>query len=134
MRSNPENIKIFHQNIRGLRHKGDELLIALSNINPLVLCLSEHRLSNDEIKHMHMNQYSLGAHFSRSKYTHGGVAIYVLDDILFHDLDLTLYTKEKDFEACALKLHNLSINLLILCIYRSPSGDFTIFLNNWSKF
>ena len=105
MRSNPENIKIFHQNIRGLRHKGDELLIALSNINPLVLCLSEHHLSNEEIKHMHKNQYSLGAHFSRSKYTHGGVAIY---DILFHDLDLTLYTKEKDFEACALKLHNLS--------------------------
>ena len=134
LRSNPENIKIFHQNIRGLRHKADELLIALSNINPLVLCLSEHHLSNDEIKYMHMNQYSLGAYFSRSKYTRGGVAICVLDDILFHDLDLTLYTKEKDFEACAIKLHNLSINLLILCIYRSPSGDFTIFLNNWSKF
>jgi hypothetical protein len=46
LRSNPENIKIFHQNIRGLRHKSDELLITLSNINPLVLCLSEHHLSN----------------------------------------------------------------------------------------
>jgi hypothetical protein len=81
-----------------------------------------------------MNQYSLGAHFSRSKYTRGGVAIYVRDDILFHDLDLTLYTKEKDFEACALKLHNVSINLLILCIYRSPSGDFTSFLNQLEQF
>jgi hypothetical protein len=40
-----------------------------------------------------------------------------------------LYTEEKGFEACALKLHNVSINLLILCIYRSPFGDFTIFLN-----
>jgi hypothetical protein len=83
LRSNPENIKIFHHNIRGLRHKG-ELLIALSNINPFVLHLSEHHLSNEEIKHMHMNQYSLGAHFSRSKYTHGGVVINVRDDIYRH--------------------------------------------------
>ncbi len=113
-----------------MNNKSDELLITLSEINPLVLCFSEHRLRNGEINNIHLNQYTLGAHFCRSKFTHGGVAVYVLDVILYHVFDLTLYTRDKDVEACAIKMHISFNNLFVLCIYRSPSGDFSFFLNH----
>ena len=38
--------------------------------------------------------------------------------------------KEKDFEVCALNFQEASIRLLIICLYRSPMGDFTYFLNH----
>ena len=46
----PTNFITFHQNIQGLTHKVDELLISLSDINPQVLCVTEHHLRPDEIK------------------------------------------------------------------------------------
>ena len=33
-----------------------------------------------------------------------------------------------NFEICALKMQLKSTYLLVLCIYRSPSGDFSYFL------
>ena len=38
------NLKIFHQNIRGLRNKIDELTLHLSDCVPQVLCFTEHHL------------------------------------------------------------------------------------------
>jgi len=43
--------------------------------------------------------------------------------------DLSQYVKEKDFEVCATYLQVASIHLLIICLYRSPIGDYTYFLN-----
>jgi hypothetical protein len=37
--------------------------------------------------------------------------------------------KEKDFEICAVCTQVSAINLLVLCIYRSPSGDFAYFMD-----
>ena len=99
--------------IRGITQKMDELLISLPNINPQVLCLTEHHLRPDEINNIHLDQDTLGAHFCRCKFKQGRVAIFVLNDILFYDFDLTLHIKEKDFEICALKLHILSNCLLV---------------------
>jgi hypothetical protein len=44
-------INIFHQNIRGLRSKHDELLhsFEIDNINPHILCLSEHHMVEQEL-------------------------------------------------------------------------------------
>jgi len=48
---------------------------------------------------------------------------------VFGSVYLSKYVKEKDFEVCGLNLRVASINLLIICLYRSPTGDYTYFLN-----
>jgi len=98
------NFIIFHQNIRGLTYKTDELLISLSSVNPQVLCVTEHHLRPDEIKSIYLGQYTLGTYFCRSIYKQGGVSIFVSKNIRFQQIDLNQYVKEKDFEICALKL------------------------------
>jgi hypothetical protein len=45
----PSNFKVLHQNVRGITHKTEELLISLFQIDPQVLCLTEHHLRPEEI-------------------------------------------------------------------------------------
>ena len=123
------NLKICHQNIRGLSTKTEEFLITLSSHSPHVICLTEHHLQIDEIHSTYLDQYTIGAHFCRKTHKQGGVAIYVVKDIPYTTIDLDQFISEKDLEICALKLQIPSKSFIILCIYRSPSGDFTYFLN-----
>ncbi len=50
------NLKIFHQNVRGLASKIYELLIALSSYSPHVICLTEHHLRIEEISSARLDQ------------------------------------------------------------------------------
>ena len=67
------NCIMYRQNMRGLKHKIDELLISLPCINPQVLCVTEHRLRTDEIINIHLGQYTLGTYCCSRIYKHGGV-------------------------------------------------------------
>jgi hypothetical protein len=40
------NLKAFHQNIRGLKYKTDELLNALCPDFPHILCITEHHMNS----------------------------------------------------------------------------------------
>jgi len=71
------NLKIFHQNIRGLRNKIDELILHLSECIPQVLCFTEHLLKEFEINNTCINNYSLGAYYCRKTRKFGGVGIFV---------------------------------------------------------
>ena len=55
------SFSVFHQNIRGLLNKSEELISSLSPDFPQVLCLTEHHLKYFEIDFLYMNQYKLGA-------------------------------------------------------------------------
>ena len=60
----------------------------------------------------------------------GGGCIFVHEDLEFSPISLDKYCKEKDIEVCAVRLKITPIQLIILAIYRSPSGNFTNFLKN----
>jgi exonuclease III len=120
---------ILHQNIRGIRNKVDEFLISLSTDVPQVICLTEHHLKREEIDNINFSQYTVGSFFCRRTYACGGVCILVHKDIQFDDINLDHFSKEKDFEISALKLHIMHNHFIIICIYRSPNGNFTYFLN-----
>jgi exonuclease III len=63
----------------------------------------------------------------------GGVCIYIKPAIKFISIDLAQFCDEKDIEICALKIKIAKQNILVLCIYRSPSGNFDYFINKLEK-
>jgi exonuclease III len=83
----------------------------------------------EQIGNVNLGQYTLRTSFCRQAYKHGGTCIYILKDIQFNTINLDQYNKEKDLEICALKLRLLSSSFTIIFIYRSPTGNFTHFLN-----
>ena len=119
---------IYHQNIPGISKKTEELLISLSYNKPQIICLTEHHLKAEEIHNINLDQYKLGTAFCRKKYNYGGACIYVSKSLQFNTINLEKYHKEKNLEICALKLNIQTKNFIIICIYRSPKGDFIYFL------
>jgi hypothetical protein len=81
-----------------------------------------------EFPYINAEGYTIGAQFCRTLYKKGGVIIYIRNHLKFTNIDLSEYCKEKDFEVCALKLDIQSLNICIITIYRSPSGNFSCFL------
>jgi len=51
-----------------------------------------------------MYEYKLAAYFCRMIYAKGGVRMYVHKSLEVESVDKENYCKEKDFEACAIKL------------------------------
>ena len=67
-------------------------------------------------------------YFCRTTFKQGGVCIYVSNDIQFQSIDLVQFNREKDLEICAINIHLPCNKLVIICIYRSPTGNFNYFL------
>jgi exonuclease III len=121
-------LKIFHQNIRGLKSKMDELSNSLTPDYPDIMRLTKHHLRDYEIDNLPINHFQLGSKFCRHNLKNGGVCTFVHEDFDFLPITLDIYCKEKDIEICAVRLQRSPMHLIILAIYRSSSGNFTIFL------
>jgi exonuclease III len=98
--SHPNNsvIKIFHQNMRGLRTKYNEILCHVQEYAPDVLCFTEHHLGKEEIGLLSLDNYLLGAHYSRQYFKKGGTCIYVLNTLKTTSVKLDNYCCDKDIE------------------------------------
>jgi exonuclease III len=121
-------LKICHQNICGLGSKTDELLASLYPNLPDILCISEHHLNSMQIQLISMEDYRLGAEFCRQFFHKGGVCMFIQKQFSFSVINIEIFCKEKELEACALKLKLLSSNVCIITVYRSPNGNFQSFL------
>jgi exonuclease III len=97
-------------------------------INPHILCLREHHMAEQDLLHLSINAYQLGSSFCRKGLQKGGVCIFVKEDQLFNKIDISRHCKEQDLEICAIQLVTKSSNLIILSLYRAPSGDINEFL------
>ena len=93
-----------------------------------MLCITEHHLNSNEINTMDYGQYTLRAQYCRRLFNQGGAAIFIHNNIDSEVTELSSFCREKDLEICATKIQLISASLLILCVYRSPSGDFSYFL------
>jgi exonuclease III len=123
-------LKIFHQNVRGLKSEVDELSNSLFPDYPHIMCLTEHHLNDYEIYNLPIDHFKLGSRFCRHEFKNGGVCIFIHEDLEFSTISLDKYCKEKDIEVCAVKLNIIPIKLILLAIYRSPLCYFTNFLKN----
>ena len=84
-------------------------------------------MRQEEINIIDYGHYTLRTHYCRSKFKQGGVLILTHNIIISDIIELKQYCREKDLEICVLKIFYKSISLLVLCVYRSPSGDFANF-------
>jgi exonuclease III len=125
--------RVYHQNIRGLKGKINELVLSFSDVAPHIICLTEHHLKDQEIDITHIPNYKLGAKYCRLNLKNGGVSIYILDTLTHSNISLLKYCKEQDFEICAIQLHTQENNIVILCLYRAPTQNFGNFLNTMDK-
>ena len=70
-------VTIYHQNIRCVTSKSDELIINLQlhHTEPQIICLTEHHLKTTEIRNFSLNGYTLASSFCR-KDCRGGEYVY----------------------------------------------------------
>jgi hypothetical protein len=124
------SVTIFHQTIRGLRNKSEELLhsFEIYTIGPDILCLSEHHMVEQGLLHLSISGYQLGPSFCRKRLQRGGVCIFVKIDQHFNNTDISHHCKEQDLEISAMQLVTKTENLIILSMYRAPSADIYEFL------
>jgi hypothetical protein len=59
----------------------------------------------------------------------GGVCIYVRSDLNFTTINVTQFCDEMNIEICAIKITARNTNIIVLCVYSSPSGNFDHFVN-----
>jgi len=129
IQKNQRTVSIFHQNVQSVRNKVLELnMIIQTELNEVdVLCLSEHWQKKDYIQLINFNDFNLSSNFSRNKSTHGGTCIYVRYYLQTKEMNyIQGISEEKVFEVSAVEI--VEYNLVVVCVYRSPDGDFAIFL------
>ena len=100
---------------------------------PHIICLTEHHLKEQEIEITHIPKYKLGAKYCRLKLKNGGVSIYIMGTLTYSNINLRKYSKEQDLEICAIQLYTQENTVIIICLYRAPSGYFGNFLNLLDK-
>jgi hypothetical protein len=86
-------------------------------------------VNREELLQTFIEDYNLGSYFCRKSHAKGGVCTYVHKSPNFENIDLEMYCIEKDFEVCALKLNLNLTQTCIITIYRAPSGNFNLFIN-----
>jgi hypothetical protein len=108
--------KTVYQNIKGLKNKHNELLCHLQGHASRVL--TEHHLDCDEIPHLNLDNYTLGAFYCRRYFKMDGTCIYVQNNLNTININLHNFCCDKDIKACAISINNASFKTCILTIYR----------------
>lgn len=110
------------QNVQNLPNKIDILENFISDFSVDVLCLCEHWLSTDGLTSGLFNQLSdltCVSAYCRTSYTHGGVSVFLKNNINHRIIDINSYCSEKICEVVAVELTGQ--NIIIVCFYRAPS-------------
>ena len=94
-----------------------------------IACFTEHHLTSQEIQSVFIDKFTCGAHYCRKLFQKGGVCIYVNNTIISTSLNLEVYCIDKEIEVCDVKFKLQCKEICILTIYRSPSGNFSNFIN-----
>jgi hypothetical protein len=109
--------------------KTNEILCYLSQQLPHFLCLTEHHLPSQEIQSVCIDKFTCGAYYCRKLLQKGGVCRYVNKNITSSCLNLESYCNDRVTEVCGAKFKLQGKEMYLLTIYRSPSGNFTNFIN-----
>lgn len=112
---------MLHVKIHSIRNKICEIESFLNVCNPVYdkICFSEHWQSKAEIEVLHITGYCLGSYFCRQTSSHGGVAIYVRQSVVFRQVNVSNYCRDTNCEITCI----FTNNLYIITLYRAPKGS-----------
>ena len=125
-RNNNADLIIFHQYIRGLYNKIDELLYFWTIKFPHTLCFTEHHLCDHEITSTCIKYYNPGAKYCRNGCKYGGVSTFVHETLLF-STEWNEFCKDQDLGVCDVKLHISSLYYVFYVIIGLLPEMFLIF-------
>ena len=117
---------MFHLNVQCLGSKISDLEILFKENNIDCACINEHWLNKQQLNTYNIPGYSVISGFCRSNLIHGGVCILTKSSLECEEMDLHRLSAEQHAEVAGVFIKKL--NLQILTIYRSPLGDFNMFL------
>ena len=126
--------KVYHQNVQGLKGKLNLLSNFLYSELTHIVCLTEHQLKDQEMNLASIEHYKLGAKYCRQQYKNVGTCIFLHESINYDIIPTDHICKEKDLEMCAFKLNHPKTNIVIIVIYRAPSGNYDYFLKKLELF
>lgn len=126
---NNNSVNIYHVNIQGVANKVDALNLFLSQYNVNILCISEHWLTENNLKTIKLYNFNLAANFSRKSHKRGGVCIFIKEYITCEGIEVIDFCDELHSEFCCIKIPEFKI--IVIVVYRSPlSGNLNIFFRN----
>lgn len=100
------------------------------NVN--IACITEHWLSQNLVEKINIQDFTVASSFCRTSSRHGGAAIAVRDGILCKEIrELKELSIESEIEVAAAGFVHLK--LVIIALYRPPSGDVQLFLSTLSR-
>lgn len=108
----------MHQNIRCLSNKINQVQVILNSQNIDILMLSEHWLSEEQIRATYLDGFSLASFSSREPKKHWEIKWKLRDDINKMSIINTI-------ECCAVEINSL-VNIVFIVIYRPPDADPTL--------
>lgn len=124
-------LKIMHINVQCLSNKINALEILAHQLDVDILCVCEHWLGQNFSIYT-IEGYRTISTYCRTRYSHGGVCIYAKGNL---DLKEDTFFKntciEKECEIVG--AYSQSRNLIIVECYRTPNGNFNVFLEQIEK-
>lgn len=115
-------------NIQSINKKFNDLEICLHNHRAKIVCLTETWARKNELAVRKIQEYKYVTSFNRTLTHGGGCAIWSQPDLNIDPIDVSNFSVEKNFEVCAAMLNYKSAKIIILNIYRSPSGNYNNFV------
>lgn len=124
-------MSVLFYNIQGLRGKVSQLEAFLIDSPAHVLCINEHWLYRDEMDVLNITGLKHASSYCRTIHRLGGVAIFTDPRLKIEPLqhEVEDFCDELNFEVTGVVCHNIQM----LTIYRSPSGNFDIYLSKLSS-
>lgn len=112
-------------------NKKELIEIFLEKYQPTILSIAEHWCSEDALRCIEFEGYTLETFFCRTTFKHGGVCLFVADNFPLNvkQVNLQLYCSEKIIESSAVLLQNEFFKCCVVSMYRSPDGDISQFFD-----
>lgn len=122
---------LFVQNVRSMNDplKCSIIEDIINEEKHKIICITEHWLKDEILECNLLQNFKLASCYCRKQFKGGGTAIFVRNSISTEECKfISEISIDKHFEVSATNLKGSTTDLIIMCIYRSPSGDFNVFL------